>query len=291
MRIIGISRSTYYYNLWRQNKVKVHAGGRPNSHYTITTDNRIISNEQVKEWICEIIQAEGYAYGYLKLTYCLRKKFNLVINKKKVYRLCKELKVLRPQRKIKTKHPRRLSRNRIITAPDQLWETDVKYGYIAGEDRFFFILSIIDVFDRSIIDYHIGLSCEAKDAVITLKNALLKRQLYTVTLKPVIRSDNGPQFISNLFGDTCIELGIEHERIPFKTPNKNAHIESFHAILEGECLSRYEFNSFAEAYETVDKFMRSYNNVRIHSSIKYLAPAECYQMLKENRLELKPVKV
>jgi putative transposase len=29
-----------------------------------------------------------------------------------------------------------------------------------------------------------------------------------------------------------IDLAPEHERIPPKTPNKNAHIESFHAVLE-----------------------------------------------------------
>jgi len=48
---------------------------------------------------------------------------------------------------------------------------------------------------------------------------LLKRQLYESEEFPVIRSDNGPQFISNLFEGTCVELNIEHERIPFKTPN------------------------------------------------------------------------
>lgn len=149
---------------------------------------------------------------------------------------------------MKRKHPKKLARIRIVTASNQLWEVDVKYGYIAGENRFFFIMPIIDVFDRCIVDYHIGLSCEARDAAITMKRALLKRQLFTAKQKPVIRSDNGPQFISNLFEGTCLELNMEHERIPFKTPNLNAHIEAFHAILEEECLSRYEFSSYAEAY-------------------------------------------
>lgn len=54
---------------------------------------------------------------------------------------------------------------------------DIKYGCIAGEDRTFFLMSIIDVYDRMIIDYHIGLSCLSKDAAITLKNALKKRKL------------------------------------------------------------------------------------------------------------------
>ncbi|WP_081578670.1 integrase core domain-containing protein [Thermacetogenium phaeum] len=88
-----------------------------------------------------------------------------------------------------------------------------------------------------------------------------------------------------------MELGIEHERIPFKTPNLNAHIESFNAILEEECLSRHEFASYAEAYATVVDFIRFYNETRIHSATKYLPPLECYQLLKNNQVELKPVKV
>ena len=47
-------------------------------------------------------------------------------------------------------------------------------------------MPIIDVYDRCIVDYRIGLSCEAKDAVITSKNALLKRQL--TEQKPVLKN-------------------------------------------------------------------------------------------------------
>lgn len=68
---------------------------------------------------------------------------------------------------------------------------------------------------------------------------------------PKIRTDNGPQFISNKFQDACKSLGIEHQRIPVKTPNMNAHIESFHSILEEECYSRHEFDSFMEVYDIV----------------------------------------
>jgi putative transposase len=97
------------------------------------------------------------------------------------------------------KHPKRLANNRVITGSNQLWETDIKYGWVYGEQRFFFLMSIIDVFDRAIVAYHIGLSCEAKHLVQITQEALMKRQLFDKADKPVIRSDNGPQFISNLF--------------------------------------------------------------------------------------------
>ncbi|AQZ48077.1 DDE-type integrase/transposase/recombinase [Paenibacillus larvae] len=75
-------------------------------------------------------------------------------------------------------------------------------------------MSIIDVFDRVIITYHHGLSCEARDLVQITQEALMKRQLFDKANKPVIRSDNGPQFISHKFAQACERFEIVHERIP-----------------------------------------------------------------------------
>ncbi|WP_374701610.1 integrase core domain-containing protein [Brevibacillus centrosporus] len=61
---------------------------------------------------------------------------------------------------------------------------------------------------------------------------------------------------------------MEHERIPPKTPNMNVHIESFHRLPQDECLSRYEFQTYGEAYQAVTEYVRYYNERRIHSSIQ-----------------------
>ncbi|ASZ61635.1 hypothetical protein CLD04_10895 [Bacillus subtilis] len=84
----------------------------------------------------ELISGEAGVYGYRKLCLRLRSEYALQINKKKVYRLCKELDILQPQREVKFHYPRKLARNRIITESNQLWEADIKYGYIEGEERF-----------------------------------------------------------------------------------------------------------------------------------------------------------
>lgn len=237
------------------------------------------------------IENEGSTYGYRKLTVLLRRYYNLIINKKKVYRICKKLDILKPQRKIQAKYPRKLARNRIITGSNQLWEMDIKYGFIHGEQRFFFILSIIDVYDRSIIDYHMGLSCTANDAVATLKRAMFKRQLYEKDQTPVIRTDNGPQFISYEFQNGCQEISVEHERIPPRTPNMNAHIESFHRTLQQDCFDRYEFRNYQEAYKEVYEFMKFYNEIRIHSSIKDLAPNDFYRLCLNSNIQIKEIRV
>ncbi|QXM06236.1 IS3 family transposase [Crassaminicella indica] len=264
----------------KKSQAKGKAPGRAIPGYSKTNNGKKVSDEQIKEYIIQIIEDEGYSYGYLKLTYALRRNCNLIINKKKVYRLCKELNILKQQRKIKPKYPRKLAKNRIVTGSNQLWEIDIKYGYIAGEDRFFYIMSMIDVADRNIIAYHIGLSCTAEDGIRVIKTALLKRQLYDVKSKPIIRSDNGPQYISNAYNTACKDLNIEHERIPYNTPNMNAYIEAYHRILEDECLGINEFENYAQAYREVNEFVKKYNTKRIHSSTKFMPPNEYYEYLQ-----------
>lgn len=267
------------------------SGGRPAPGYSRKTDGTVISDEQICEWIMEYIEGEESSYGYRKITVILNRDKHLVINKKKVYRLCKNMRVLKPQRQKRTKYPRRLARNRIITSSNQLWEVDIKYGFIAGEGRFFFVMPIIDVFDRSIVEFHIGLACEGRDVAQALKRALMRRQLYDNPVKPVIRSDNDPQFISKVFEETCEELKMEHERIPPRTPNLNAHVESFNRILEDDCIGKHEFETYQEAYTTVTEFIKFYNDRRIHSSIHYLAPTEFYIRNKSSQLSIKEVRV
>ncbi|OXM15527.1 transposase [Paenibacillus herberti] len=239
----------------------------------------------------EFLAGEGASYGYRKLTVLLRRRHGLQINKKKVYRLCKQMDVLRPQRQLKFKYPKRLANNRVLTGSNQLWETDIKYGWIHGEQRFFFLLSIIDVFDRAIITYHIGLTCEARHLVQITQEALMKRKLFDNVNSLVVRSDNGPQFISHRFEEACETFNLIHERIPPKTPNKNAHIESFHSILEAECYRRHEFETYPQAYEIVSQFIQDYNCIRIHGSIYDLSPYEYMTAIEQGIVAPKQIKV
>ncbi|MPM43285.1 IS3 family transposase ISHahy4 [bioreactor metagenome] len=295
LNFVGLAASTYYEYIKRQLKsiektsiaITKKDSGRPTPGYSYTKAGKKISDEQIKEWLCKLISSDGFPYGYRKLTICLKEDYNLIINHKKVYRLCKELNILRPQRTITQRHPKHLAKKETISAPNELWEIDIKYGYINGEDKFFFQLSLIDVFDRSIIDYHIGLSCKASDACNVLRNSLRKRNICGNSILPKIRTDNGPQFIAKEFEEFCNSSGLIHQRIPVKTPNMNAHIESFHSILEDECYSRNEWSSFKEAYKAVAEYMNYYNNRRRHGSIKYMAPNRFYDAFMSNTVNAK----
>ncbi|EPY2276943.1 IS3 family transposase [Clostridium sporogenes] len=285
LKIVKLSRSTYYYNLSVEGKEKyTPIGGKPKG-YSLTQKGKKVCDEEIKEYILETIDGDGINYGYRKIMHYLRREYKLIINHKKVYRLCKELNVLKDQRSTKPKVKRSIAINRTITGSNQLWEMDIKYGYIEGEDKFFYMLNIIDIFDRSIVDYHMGFHCEAKDATALLRQALIRRNLFEEGAKrTVIRTDNGPQFESYKFKNCCEELELEHERIPVKTSNKNAHVESFHRILEDECFKSNEFQSYKEAYKIVNDFIDFYNNRRLHSSLRYMTPNEFYHLYSGEQL-------
>ena len=66
----------------------------------------------------------------------------------------------------------------------------------------------------------------------------------------------------------------------------NAHIESFHSILESDCLSRHKFQSYAEAYKEVTEFMEYYNHRRRHGSLKNKAPFKFYLSVLNQEIQL-----
>lgn len=238
----------------------------------------------------ELVAGEEHVYGYVMLTECLRIQYDLVINKKKAYRLCKKLGILHPQRRKKTHYPRRLARNADVTASNQQWQLDIKYGYVAGYDQFFYIADMIDVFDRTIVGYHVGSCCEAKD-VCRMVEAAIDSRIAPGEQTPIIRTDNGPQFVSKAFGELCEARQITHERIPPKTPNMNAYIESFHATLERDLLSKEDYATFQDAYEAVANYISFYNNRRMHRSLGKRSPASFMEWAKTRTPEeLKPYK-
>lgn len=210
-----------------------------------------------------------------------------------MYRLCEKHALLLPKQKKRNKGIRKRCSTQIITQPNSLWELDLKYGYVHGEKRFFFIMAIIDVYVRLIVGYYIGLRCQSKDIIFTLNHAIDRYNDFRNQL--VIRSDNGTQMTSHAFMkniEKFNESEIIHELIPVASPNMNAHIESFNSILEVEFLQTRFFETYGQAYEQTVDFMNHYNTIRIHGSLNFRTPLEVYTQYKQGLpLGIKAVKV
>lgn len=212
--------------------------------------------------------------GYYKLTKYLSVEQGFYVNHKKVYRLCRENNLLLfTKERSKSRKKRRAIGYHEINGANQLWQFDLKYGYVHGEGRYFFVLAFIDVCTKKVTGYYTGKSCKAGDLVTTLSLAL-KSEGITRDHGLRIRSDNGPQMSSNEFYFYLrrLEQKLDHEFIPPRTPDRNAYIESFFSILENELLAHCYFEKFKDAYQAVSEFIEFYNTRRLHGSIGFRSP-------------------
>lgn len=298
IKFSSVANSTWYkHKITKKEDGRKLNKGRPIPGYTINPNGEKITDQLIVIALKELRQRIEFnnAGGCKKLRVYLQRKYQYFVSEKKIYRLCKENKLLLPKRKKQThRRGRTLTVNRIVTRPNQVWEFDLKYGIIQGKihKRFFYIVGFIDVYTRYIEAYHIGLKCKAEDIIFALKSALKKHKT-SLEEKLIIRSDNGTQMTSNKFRKAVEAIGKErllHEFIPLRDSNKNAHIESFNSILEIEFLGPRKFNSYSEAYSQTVDFMDFYNNERVHGSLANNTPQEAKTRFGlETAISIEPV--
>ncbi|MCY9669525.1 IS3 family transposase [Paenibacillus alginolyticus] len=64
-----------------------------------------------------------------------------------------------------------------------------------------------------------------------------------------------------------------------------------HAILEKDCLSRHEFESYQDAYQIVSDYILFYNQRRIHGSLYDLSPTQFVQAIQQQNVPPLIIKV
>ena len=219
--------------------------GRPIPGFIENRDQPIILDSTIISLLKSYRRDQNYlnAGGVKVLMHLLRRDYGFYINHKKIYRLCMENNLLLPRNKKKFNINRKVSQNRRIDKPNKLWQFDIKTGYVHAENKHFYFLAIIDVFNKEIKGYHLGYHCKASDLKITIEQAIKQNRPNLDEL--VIRSDNSPQMTSKQLYNYLDEIGLEHEFIPVRCPNKNAFIESFFSIYETQFLQVRYFKSFS----------------------------------------------
>lgn len=215
------------------------------------------------------------AGGARKLSHYLAIEQKIYINHKKIYRLCDEADILlfRKSDKQKKVFVKTRCKYTTVSEPNQLWQFDLKYIWIHGENRWCFFLGFIDVVSKKVTGWYVGKTCKAGDLVFTLNQAI-KNENISSDHPLTIRSDNGPQMSSNRFYFYLknLEKKLTHEFIPPRSPDRNAYIEAFNSILETEVLKVQYFKTFAEVYQSMTRFIEFYNTRRLHGSLKYISP-------------------
>jgi putative transposase len=125
--IAGMSKSSYYY------KPTSGKPGRRAAPLTMLRGWGLVSNATVMDSIEKILSVEFMENGYKKVTMELKDR-GYVINKKKVYRLMEEARLLNQRRKKVPKKEYVTQYQVEYSQPFEILEIDLKYIYIRGSD-------------------------------------------------------------------------------------------------------------------------------------------------------------
>ena len=119
---------------------------------------------------------------------------------------------------------------------------------------------------------------ESEGKPIELRRNFFGNRLISLRGAPAyLRSDSGPEFVSQAILKWLTENRIDTAVIDPGKPWQNGTNESFNGKLRDECLSVEWFRSREEARVVIETWRRHYNAVRPHSSLNYLTPHEFKQ--------------
>ncbi len=269
LRILALPKSSYYYKP-TGNK----AGKRPVNYFYKQGD--AVSKEQLVSDIKELLSHEFVDYGYYKTYIHLKQELGYAIGSSRTYSIMKEHNLLKFQRD----QTKRVNRNwvrelvPVVNKPFEFLEFDIKFVYIKGKRTNVMVLTVLDVFSRWNLGQYIAYRIRKQD-VITLFQRII--QQYPMPRSFIVRNDNGSQFIAAEVQAYFAEKNIIQEFTKPATPQQNAHIESYHSIMESAVCQRFEFENKEDFINTLSRFRDFYNFTRIHGGLKYRSPASFLQ--------------
>ena len=254
IRWLGISSSKFYD--WRKRY------GVANEH-----NGRVPRDFWLEDWEKQAIIAFHFDYpleGYRRLAFMMIDSDVVYVSPSTVYRVLKNAGLTRRGGKPSQKG----------TGFDQPggahehWHVDISYLNIRG--TFYYLCSIIDGYSRYLVHWEIREAMTEADVEIVIERA---KEQYP-DARPRIISDNGPQFIARDFKEFIRISGMTHVKTSPYYPQSNGKIERWHQSLKRECIRPKTPLDLDDARRLVGEYVDHYNNIRLHSSIGYVAPVD-----------------
>jgi transposase InsO family protein len=228
--------------------------------------------------IAQVHERSRGTYGMLRIRATLRIEHDMIVNKKLILSIMRELGIHGlPGPK---KHKKNLvnaateedlvQRNFSADAPNTLWLTDIT-EHSTHEGKVY-CCAVLDLFSRKIVGWAIDRRCESA----LVNDALAMAQAARAsTSSTIIHSDHGTQFTSWGFTENVRRYGLMASMGTIGDCYDNAPMESFWGSMQIELLNRQKWRTKIElSIAMADYIVHFYNVERRHSSIDYLTPIE-----------------
>jgi putative transposase len=245
---------------------------------TLRYRSRLVERDAPVVAVMQELAAQYPRYGYRRIQVFLARRGH-VMSADRAHRLWRlhglQVPRKRPRRRIATGRPRPLP----ATGANQVWAYDFLFDACANGQQLK-CLTVIDEYTRECLAIDVAGSIRSGRVIEVLS------KLVSVHGAPrYLRSDNGPEFVSRAVLRWLTEARIDTACIDPGKPWQNGSNESFNGKLRDECLSMQWFKNRIDAKILIEQFRREFNEVRPHSSLGQLTPAEFKRTLSTASLE------
>ena len=254
-RRLDVTRAGFY--AWRRRGESVHAA-----------QDRTLAQE-----ITRLFARHHERYGSPRLYEVLRAT-GWLVSRRRVARLMRQAglraKAVRGYRSkvnihgLYARHPNRLWTT-TVTGPNQVWVGDITYLKVAGTWRYLAI--VMDQYSRRILAWSLTRRRTAAVTCAVLALAVRRRPPRGV----IFHSDRGSEYMGASFCARVQDYGML-QSANVSGPGDNAHAESFFHTLKAELTRGVTFDTESALRRELQRYIRYYNTVRLHSSLNYRSP-------------------
>ena len=239
---------------------------------TVNYQSRLALRDAPAVAVMQELAAQYPRYGYRRIQVFLERRGHAMSTDRahRLWRLHKlQVPRKRPRRRVAASRPRPLAPG----GAGEVWAYDFVFDACANGQQLK-CLTVVDEFTRECLAIDVAGSIRSGRVIEVLS------KLVRVHGRPkYLRSDNGPEFVSRAILKWLTQANIDTAHIDPGKPWQNGSNESFNGKFRDECLSMEWFRNRIDAKIVIEQFRRQFNEVRPHSSLRQLTPAQFRQQL------------
>jgi len=208
----------------------------------------------------------GYRRVWSYLTYVEKR----LINRKRVYRLMKENKLL-VTKSMKFKAQRTHRPKPKAQYPSEIWGIDMTK--VKTDRGWAYVILVVDWFTKKIVGARVDELSRTEEWKQAIEQAVQRQcidgsRAYGIKLV----SDNGCQPTSKAFMKHCNHLGLKQIFTSFCNPKGNAETERMIRTLKEELIWLKEWEDLYTLKAELNEWVEEYNQSYLHSALGYMSP-------------------
>jgi putative transposase len=233
-------------------------------------------NLRIKRLLDELYMIDP-CLGPRRLRTILKRDYGLVVNRKRLRRLRREMGLItiycKPRTSIPDDGHRKypyLLRDLAVVRPDQVWCTDITYVPMPGGHVY--LCAVMDWYSRKVLGWAVSNTMETGLCLEALDKALAT----TGRVPEIFNTDQGCQFTSAEWTGRLLDLGIQISMDGKGRWMDNVFIERLWRSVKYEEIYLFEHPTVIELCVGLEKWFERYNTWRPHEALGNQTPASIY---------------